>query len=515
MQSSKSLIAKNTMMLYVRTFLTMGVSLYTSRVILNVLGITDFGIFGVVGGIIWMFSFISNSMSGATQRYLTYEIGRTDLESANRIFNISMFIYVILSIVIVCLGETIGLWFVKNKVVIPEGRLDAALWVYQASIFTAVIGFISIPYNALIISHEKMSAFAYISIYEVLAKLIIVFLLEFINFDKLKLYAVLLLLVQLSIRALYQLYSRRHFAEAKLSIKDIWHIEIIKSMTGFAGWTLFGNLSCIAYTQGVNIVLNLFFGPVVNAARAITAQVETVVKTFVSGFQTAMNPQLIKTYASNNISQLQLLIFTGSKISFYLLYILCLPIYFEAPCILALWLSNVPAHTINFIRIIIIAILIDTQANAFATTMSATGNIKTYQIIVGCILLLILPMVYLSSYLGGTPEIAMLIYLAFIIFAQIVRMLLACKTIGLSLKKYCISVVIPIIKVLVVSAIIPLILKLILTPSISTTFLICISSICFAILSIYRLGLNKSERSFVNNKLLTILSKIKQYNAVL
>lgn len=516
MPSANTRIARNTLMLYCRTFLTMGISLYTSRVILKVLGVDDFGIFGVVGGIIWMFSFISNSMSGATQRYLTFEIGRKNTVAVNRVFNVSTVVYLLLICIIIGIGETFGLWFVKNKLVIPDGRMSAALWVYQASIFAAVISFLSIPYNALIISYEKMNVFAYISVYEVTAKLGIILILEYINYDKLKLYAILLLLVQISVRIIYQVYCRTHFSVIKLNKKDFWHLSTIKSIASFAGWTLFGNLACVAYTQGVNIVLNMFFGPVVNAARAITAQVETVVKSFVSGFQTAMNPQLVKNYATNNTDQLHLLIYAGCKHSFYLLYILCLPIFLEAPNILGFWLTNVPAHTINFIRIITIVILVETQSNTLATAIGATGKIRRYQLIVGGILLLILPSVYLRLYLGGTPEEAMLIYLAFVILAQIARFWLAGPLIGFSLREYIKEVIIPIFYVLIISAFIPTVLCLFLINSTLSMILVCVTSILFTLLSIYFFGLKKSERNFIDQKISIVLSKIKgSYNETL
>lgn len=281
-------IAKNTLLLYFRMLFTMAVSLYTSRVVLNTLGVEDFGIYNVVGGVVAMFGFLNSAMSSSTQRYITFELGKNDFEQLKKVFNTSVSIHAFISVVILILAETIGLWFLYNKMTIPIERMDAALWVYQGAIASTIVLIMSVPYNATIIAHEKMSAFAYISVLEVVLKLLIVYLLLIGDFDKLKLYAVLMFSIQLIIRLIYGRYCKKHFSETKFQWTKDW--KLFKEMLGFAGWNLWGNCAGIAFTQGVNILLNMFFGPAVNAARGIAVQVQNAVNQFSFNFQTALNP---------------------------------------------------------------------------------------------------------------------------------------------------------------------------------------------------------------------------------
>ena len=498
-------IAKNTMMLYFRMLLTMGVSLYTSRVILNTLGVEDYGIYGVVGGVIWMFSFITNSMSGATQRFLTFELGKNNKVELQKVFNISIEIYIILSVIILVLAETIGLWFVVNKLTIPESRMTAAIWVYQASIVTAILSFITIPYNAVIIAHEKMSAFAYISIYEVVAKLGIVYLLDLFDFDKLKLYAILVLAIQVSIRVIYQIYANRFFEETK--IKVVWDKSKFREMLGFAGWTLTGNISSVASTQGINIVMNMFFGPIVNAARAIASQVEGAVNGFVSNFQTALNPQIVKSYATNEIVHMHSLVFASCRYSFYLLFFLSLPICFEANTILKLWLGVVPNHTVAFLRITLLALLVNTQSNPLIVAAGATGSIKKYSLVVGTILLFNLPVVYICLLWGAPPEMALIVYLIFVFIAQASRLYMIRPMIQLSVIEYMRKVLKPIALVVVFAVIVPMLYK-ILTPDLMIhSIIICVLSLISSLISIYVFGVGKKEKAIITNKLTQIFRK--------
>ena len=304
-------IAKNTLMLYIRMLFMMGVSLFTSRVILETLGVEDFGIYSVVGGIITMFAFINGGMVSATQRFITFEIGKGNIEKLKSVFSTSLQIHALISFIIVVLGETVGLWFLYEKMVIPEGRMDAAMWVYQCSIIACVVNIMSIPYNADIVAHEKMSAFAYISIIEVSLKLAIVYLLLVSPWDKLIVYAILLLLVQLSIRFVYSHYCHKHFDETKYfhSVDK----PLFKEMISFAGWSFWGNLAAVLYTQGLNMMLNMFFGPIVNAARGIAVQVQSAVLQFTTNFQMALNPQITKNYAIGDLEQMYSLMFRSAR----------------------------------------------------------------------------------------------------------------------------------------------------------------------------------------------------------
>lgn len=492
-------IAKNTLLLYIRMLFMMSVSLYTSRVVLNVLGVEDFGIYNVVGGIVAMFGFLNAAMSSSTQRYITFELGRKDFNQLSKVFSTSISIHTFISIIIFILAETIGLWFLYNKMTIPIERMNAALWVYQGAITSTIVLIMSVPYNATIIAHEKMSAFAYISVLEVVLKLLIVYLLLIGNFDKLKLYAVLMLTIQIVIRFIYGNYCKRHFAETKFHLCKDW--SLFKNMLAFAGWNLWGNCAAITFTQGLNILLNIFFGPAINAARGIAVQVQGAVTQFSYNFQTALNPQITKSYATGDYSYMHKLIFRSSKFTFFLLLLLSMPILLETETILTLWLKNVPEHTINFLRIILCITIIDATANPLMISASATGHVKRYQSIVGGTLLAILPTSYIVLKLGGNAESVFIIHLAFCILAFIIRLLIIGPLIKLSYKQYFQTVILKCLVVLIVALILPIILKFIVNTSLLDSIIICLSSILSILLSIYFIGLDKNEKIYINQKI--------------
>ena len=347
-ESNNKRIAKNTIILYFRMIITMTVSLYTSRIVLKALGVEDYGIYNVVGGVISMFSILSGSLSAAISRFLTFEIGKRNFERVKIIFSTSINIQIILAFLIIILAEIIGVWFLNNKMVIPEGRLVAANWVLQCSIITFAINLISVPYNAIIVAYERMKAFAYVSIIEVILKLLIVYILLISRLDKLILYAILLLCISIIIRFIYGIYCKIHFKESNYSF--VFDKELMRSMTGFAGWNFFGAGSHLLMTQGVNMLMNVFFGVAVNAARGIAVQVDGSVMSFVSNFTTALNPQITKSYASEEKGYMFSLMCAGAKYSFFLLLILSLPILFQTETILYIWLGQVPEYACNFIR---------------------------------------------------------------------------------------------------------------------------------------------------------------------
>ena len=498
-------IAKNTLMLYVRMIFTMFVGLYTSRVVLNTLGATDFGLYNVVGGFVYMFTFINSAMAGATQRYLTFELGRGDFNRLQKVFSTSINVHLIISLIILIAAETLGLWFVYNYLTIPEDRFNAALWVYQASILSTIIMMLSVPYNAAIIAHERMSAFAYISVLEVVLKLVIVYALTVSEADKLILYAVLMLLVQILIRLIYGWYCGKHFPETKYSI--IFDKKLIREMTGFAGWSLFGNLAAVTFTQGVNVVLNMFFGPAVNAARGIAVQVQTAIKGFCQNFQTALNPQITKTYATGEYQYMHRLIFMSTKFSYFLLLMISLPVMLEADTILTWWLKTVPEHTVSFVRLVLVASMIDATANSLMQGASATGKIKIYQSVIGSILLMILPVSYVTLKLGGQPESVFVVQIIIFAVAQIIRIVIIRPMIHLSLREYFTKAVIPILTVTLVSVVIPVIIYVFLDSGICRFFVICIVSLLSVGFAILFLGLNHSERKFLYGKIHAIANK--------
>jgi Na+-driven multidrug efflux pump len=493
------LIAKNTLMLYIRMVFTMAVSLYTSRIILNTLGVEDFGIFNVIGGIITMFAFINGGMVSATQRFITFELGKRNKEQLNKVFSTSLQIHALISLIIVILGETVGLLLLNEKLVIPDERMTAAFWVYQCSIVVCVVNIMSIPYNADIIAHEKMQAFAYISVLEVGLKLLIVYLLVVLSWDKLIVYAILLLIVQLIIQCVYALYCRKHFEETK------YHHQIdkllFKEMVGFAGWSFWGNLAGALYTQGLNMMLNIFFGPIVNAARGIAVQVQTAVQQFVTNFQMALNPQITKTFAASKLDEMHSLMFRSARFSFFLLFFITLPVLLETKFLLVIWLKIVPENTVLFTQLMIAISLIYTTANPCVIANQATGKVKNYQAVVGGILLMILPISYIVLKLGAPPYSVFIVHFCVESVAQVSRMYMLRKLINLSMLMYLKNIYLPIVLVVTISIILPIFVHSCLDESI-WRLLIVGTTCAFSVgLSVYLLGLTKNERFFFEIKL--------------
>lgn len=501
-------IAKNTLLLYVRMLFMMLVSLYTSRVVLNTLGVEDFGIYNVVGGVVSMFGFINSAMASSTQRYLTFELGRGDMVQLRKVFSTSVYIHGLISIVIVILAETIGLWFLYNKMTIPEERMDAAFWVFQMSILAAVIMIMSVPYNATIIAHEKMSAFAYISVLEVVLKLAVVYVLMIGNVDKLILYSVLIVAVQMFIRMIYGRYSGRHFAESKLL--RAWDGRLFREMLGFAGWNLWGNCAAVAFTQGVNILLNMFFGPVVNAARGVAVQVQGAINQFAYNFQTALNPQITKSYAANNLGYMHSLIYRSSKFTFFLLLFLSLPVMLETKTVLTIWLRTVPEYTVSFLRLMLCVTIIDAVANPLMISAQATGKVRLYQSVIGGILLLILPVSYLALKLGGSPVSVFVVHLCVCASAFTVRLFIIRPLIGLRISDYFVKVVIRSLLVAAVSLSVSFTVRQILPDTILSFITVCLISALSVVVTVYGIGLTKHERGMVSEKAVRLLHKFRK-----
>lgn len=500
-------IAKNTLMLYLRMFFIMGVTLYTSRVVLATLGVEDYGIYNVVGGVIAMLGFLNSAMVTATQRYLTFELGKKANEVLKRVFATSFQIHAIIALTVLVLGEIVGLWFIHNKMVIPPERLDAALWVFQCSVLSTMVSIMCVPFNATIIAHEKMSAFAYISIFEVSLKLLIVYLLVISDFDKLKLYAVLVLCVQMLISGIYANYSRKHFDEARsIRVSDK---RLFKEMFAFAGWNLWGNCAGVLFTQGINLLLNVFFGPVVNAARAVAVQVEAAIQQFSTNFQMAINPQITKTFAQGDLKAMHLLIQRSARFTFLLLFVLSLPVMIEAPYILELWLKTVPEHTVVFLRIILATIIIDSMAKPLMQAAAATGRVRRYQSVVGGILLTIVPIAYIVLKLGAPAESVFIVHLCVCCFAFVVRLFIIRPMIRLSIRAFLAQTVLRAIAVVLISVPLPIYLHNTLQSSFLSAVAVCAVSVAVVAISGYIIGLDNSERSFVNSKVKAVLHKEK------
>lgn len=502
MQDNKRL-AKNTVMLYFRTMLTMAITLFTSRIVLDSLGVDNYGIYNVVGGVIAMFSILTGSLSISISRYITYELGRGDKEKLQRIFSTSINILLIFSFVIIILGETAGIWFLNNKMNIPVDRLYAANWVLQFSILTFIANLISIPYNATIIAHERMSAFAYVSILEVSLKLFVVYLLYISPYDKLIVYAFLLFVISIVIRAVYGIFCKRNFVEARyVFCKDR---TLIKEMTSFAGWSFLTNGAFIFNTQGVNILINLFFGVTVNAARGIATQVETAIMKFANDFSTAINPQIIKNYAAGDIDEMMKLVYRGAKISYFLLLIISLPVILETDFVLGVWLKEVPKHTSILFQLCMIGVMVDRLGCTTTTACMATGKIKNYTIwvsIVGCF---VFPLTWLCFSLGLPVESTYIMYIIVYIGVDITRMIMMRKLININMRTYLYEIYIVSIMTTFVSVVLPLTVLYCMEPSVLRFFSICVICLVSCSLSILYIGFNKNERDtlykFIRNKI--------------
>lgn len=395
-------IAKNTLMLYVRMLFSMLVSLYTSRVVLNTLGVEDYGIYNVVGGVVGMLGFLNASMSGATSRFLTFELGRGDSIRLKETFSSALIIHVGIALIVFVIAETAGLWFLENKLVIPESRMSAARIVYQLSVFSAMLGITQVPYNATIIAHEKMDVYAYVEILNVCLRLLIVYLLVIGNFDKLILYAVLLFFVSLLIMGIYRFYCIFHYEETKF--KFVWDKSILKPMLNFSGWDLYGNISVMFRQQGVNMLMNMFIGPIVNAASAIANSVGGVVMSFVGNVVTAFRPQIIKSYAVKDYDEMFRLINFAVKIVSVLFLMMAIPIIFEMHFILTVWLNIVPEYAADFCRILVITYFFTMITSILNIGIHASGKIFLISFISGTLIWMAVPVIYFLLRNGFHPN---------------------------------------------------------------------------------------------------------------
>lgn len=451
-------IAKNTMFLYFRMIIIMAVSFYTVRVVLDTLGVTDFGLYNLVASFVIMMAFLNSTLTSGTQRFLTFEIGKNDLVKLKKTFSTALFIHIALAFLIFFLGETIGLWILYEKMNIPVERFDAAFWVYQFAIASTMVTVMQVPYNALIIAHERMHIFAYISIVEAFLKLLVVYLLLVVSFDKLIVYGVLMFLVSLSIAMFYRIYVVKNYEESHFLLS--FDKEIVKSMLQFSGWNLFGSLAWIVMNQGINILLNILYGPALVAARVITLQINTGLLTLVNGFRTALNPQIIKNYSSGNLEEMKTLSLISAKYTFYLALFLILPVYLELEKILALWLVEVPEWTILFTQLVLIFTLVQTFDLSFGIIFQATGDMKYNQIMSGSVYLSIIPIyLIINHFFELNPSAIFYIQIVAGVFvAFVVKIYLLKRIIGITLSVYFKLIILPILRILLIILIFNLII---------------------------------------------------------
>ena len=486
-------IAKNTLMLYIRMLIMMIVNLYASRIVLKELGVEDFGIYNIVGGIVILFSFIDSAMVQSVQRFLNYALGKGDEKEVSKIFSASMSIYFFIAIIFCAAAETLGLWFVNTYLNIPDGKMTAANIVYQLTIATTVINMIRTPYNAAIIANENMSFYAYVSIIEAVLKLSVIFFVALFT-NKLIIYSILLLLVAIIILTTYYIYCNIKFTICKY--KYCYDKERYRSILNFSGWSMLGGIANIGANQGLNIILNIFFGVAVNAAMGIANQVSNAVYQFVQNFQTAFSPQIIKSYASSNHEYFISLIINSSKYSFFLLYILVLPILIGCDEILGLWLGTVPEHATSFCQLMLIFSLIDSLQGPLWISAQATGKIKTYQILMSSMILLNLPVSYLTLKIFPTPEIAVAIKVLINILTSVVRVIYLNRLYGFPILIYAKKVLLIAVTIILFSAPLP-VLAYQHFPNANLISEIILCFICSGIL-IYFCGLNSSEKKIIN-----------------
>lgn len=492
--------------------LIMAVSLYTSRIILNALGVEDFGIYNVVGGVVMMFVFLNGTLGNATSRFITIELGKKDFNKLNRVFRSAFTIHLLLMFIILLLAETIGLWLLNYKLAIPENRLFAANVVYQISVISCCITITQVPLNASIIAHERMNIYAYLGVSDVLLKLIVAAIISQNSSDKLIIYAFLLFIISVGMYCFYHIYCKTNFKE--YSCKLLFDKDIFKDMLSFSSWSLFGSLAYVLKDHGVNIVLNIFFGPSINASRGIAMQVSTAVSSFSQNFTVALNPQIYKAYASKEYQRMISLLFKGAKFSFFLLLFFATPIILEAEYLLRLWLGSVPNYAVLFTRLVIVNSLLETYTYTIGASVQATAKIKWYQIFVGSTLLLNLPITYLFLTKGYEPQIAFIIAILLTVISLIIRVLILNKLIYISIKRFILDVFGVTISVTLLSAIIPSIIEIIMQPGIEKFITICIVSFISTASTIWIIGLSKSEKFVIiqelKNKYILFYSVIKK-----
>lgn len=498
--SGNSKIAKNTLFLYVRMIFTLAVSLYTSRLILSILGVEDFGVYNITASIVVFFSFFNNAMTGATQRFLNFEMGKGNTTEVHKIFCVSVSIYFIFSIIILILAETIGLWAINHLLNIPESRLIAANWVYQFSIFVFIIGVYKIPYNATILAYEKMSFYAVMSLVEVTLKLISVGCLVLINGDKLIFYSVFVFIASILMLAFHVVYCNKYFETSKY--RFIRDSKLTKELVAFSSWSMLGNVALIGSNQGIAIILNLFSGVVANAALGVANQVNTALYGFVSSLQTAFNPQIIQSYATGDYCRHKQLLFQASRFSYFLFLLLAIPILFCTEQILLLWLGNVPAYSVEFTQLVIFISLIEAISGPLWISIYSYGKIRYYQFFTSCILLLIVPIAYLFLRYGASPQYVFISKLIATFLLYIYRLYFIRAYLDFSKREFISQVLTKVLSVSVLSFVTAYFFKTIIMVTSSKTLDLIVFSIFSLLITcifIFVIGITKEEKNSIFN----------------
>ena len=504
---SNKRIVKNTGLLYLRQLMTLWLSLYTSRLTLQVLGETDFGIYATVAGFTALLATLTTSLASGTQRFITFELGRGDMQKLNRVYCTSINIHVMLSIILILLGEIFGSWFIFNKMTLPPERIMTAFWVFQFTIFNSVFALINTPNNAEIIAHEDMGVWAFLSILDAVLKFVAVFSLFFITWDHLILYAFFLFLIQFLIRTISVIWCKRNYVEVKYHF--VYDKLLLKSMLTVTGWTGLNNFAVTGFIQGVNLLLNVFFGPVLNAAYTIAMQAYSGIRQFCSSFQLASNPQIVKLYATGELGKMQSLLFSVCKLSFFLIFILALPFIVNAHFVLSIWLKEVPTHTESFFILLLLYAFVDVLAYPLDIAAQATGKLKNYSITVSGVVLSTLVFSYIAFSLKAMPESIYIIAILVSCLGLIVRISFLRCMIGFDCVLFIKNVILRILLVGLLSAALPIFLSHLMINGIKTVVVLFFTSFVVSVVMVYFIGLNQSEKRVIKEMCNKISRKVK------
>ena len=499
-------IAKNTTLLYIRMGVMMIISFFTARITLEALGVVDYGINNVVGGLVSMFSLISSSLSSSVSRFMTFGLGKGDKKELNTVFSTSVNIHIILAVIVVIAIETIGTWFLNNKMVIPAERLTAAHWVLQSSTIMFAIGLMSVPYNAAIVAHERMDVYTYFTFFDVFTRLATIFAIKYYGGDRLILLAIISLIPTLIKQFYYWNFSKKNFEEC--TYHAVWDKKVFKEMFGFAGWNFIGCTAGLAKDQGVNIAINLFTGPTVNAARGIAMQVNGITGQFVGNLLVAINPQIIKEYAAGNLNRMHTLVFKSTRFTYYLLLFMSIPLLLEIDSILYIWLGQIPEHTVLFTRLVIILSLAEIISNALIRSQEASGKIRNYQIVVGGLLLMNFPVSYILLKLGYFPEITVVVAIIISQICLAARLAFLRHMVKLPVAAFLKEVYCNIIIVSAAAFIAPFVCHIYIEGHILRFFIVCIVSAITSGLAIFFIGCSRDERVIAKKYIVSFKKRI-------
>ena len=486
----------------------MVISFITARVMLKALGVDNYGINNVVGGLVSMFSMLSASLSGAVSRFFTFGLGKGDMKHLREVFATSINIHIVLAVVVLIAIETVGVWFLNHRMVIPDGRLGAANWVLQCSTLIFAVNLLSVPYRAAIIAHERMSAFAYLTIFDATAKLLIVCAIYFYGGDKLKLLAVLNIIPAIISQVIYWRYCKRNFVEC--DYQCVYDKKLFGEIFSFAGWSFIGNTAGLMKNEGVNVVINTFFGASINTARGIAMQVNGMVMQFISNFTMALNPQIIKDYAAGQLERMHKLMFQGTKLSYYIFMVLSIPIIFEIELFLHVWLGEVPEHTVLFTRLVLVLSLAEIISHTLITAQTATGKIKIYQIVVGGILLLNLPISYLLLRWGWFPEVTVVVAIIVSQLCLVARLWFLRRMIDFPVRHFIAEVYCKVLVVTLLALIVPGVCYMLMPAGYMRFFVLCSLSVLSSAATIYFVGCTREERALVGKAFDSIITKIRR-----